>query len=166
AVHRPDLRAERVVAMGTLDGGGDSGDVECLRGAVIHLSAVGDEPEDDALGFGSVGGSEDLNCVRLERGRRSLHACLLSRPPEPAVDRGFGVRLELSDHLAFLLDRYTCNSNYLAKAAFIAYATTFRTRCRRPPRPARGPGAPRPARVRRLAGPAQGARHAPASARH
>src|SRR5437660_200289 len=85
---------------------------------------------------------------------------------EPAVDRGFGVGLELSDHLAFLLERYTCNSNYLAKAAFIAYATTFRTRCRRPPRPARGPGAPRPARVRRLAGPAQGARHAPASARH
>ena len=64
-VHAQDDRSDRLVPA-RLQGLGDAGDLERLRGAVMDLGALGDEVEDDAPGLGRVRGPMDGEPVGLQ----------------------------------------------------------------------------------------------------
>src|SRR2546428_9014939 len=86
AIHAPDSRPERLVATGFLDLLGDARLLERLRGAVMHLGPVGDEPQHDPFGFCGVLRPKNAYSVCFEGGRGAPHAGVVPQSPEPTSD--------------------------------------------------------------------------------
>jgi DNA-binding MarR family transcriptional regulator len=81
----------------------------------MDLGALGDEVEHDLLRFRGVGGSNDMDPVRFERGGGPLHAGVVGDRPEPAADLPIEVGFDFGDQgkLPFgVFARYDCGCKY------------------------------------------------------
>ena len=74
AIHVPDSRPEGYVAAGLFERGCDAGDLEGLRGAVVHLRSLGNEAQGDALGVGRIAGAQHGHAIRFKGRHRPFNA--------------------------------------------------------------------------------------------